>query len=74
MKKSNICRLPTEAKIEYAGILTHKGKLHQQDYIMNPTGICRCLSVGSHLNMAWMHLIIEYEYNRADKLRDKGKK
>lgn len=59
-----------KAKIEYAGVLTHEGKPHQQDYIMSPSGICKCLSAGSHLNMAWMHLIVEYESDKSLKGQD----
>ena len=41
-----------------------RGGKHQQDQVVSPNGICKCLTSGSHLNAAWMTLIIDvYEAN-----------
>lgn len=36
-----------------------RGGKHQQDQIISPEGVCKCLTSGSHLNAAWMTLILD---------------
>lgn len=47
---------------------TIRGGKHQQDQIISSEGICKCLTSGSHLNAAWMTLLMEiiYEQQEAD--------
>ena len=47
---------------------TIRGGQHQQDQIISSEGICKCLTAGSHMNAAWMTLIMEtvYEDGRDD--------
>ena len=49
-------------------MLERLGGVHQQDWIIDPKGICKALSAGSHLNAAWMTLIYEGE-----NIHDSGK-